>query len=576
MDAPKVILPNELLLAILEQLVADPYADKNHALSLRTTCRLFDKALKPVTLRTLQLEYTRLDKTERSARPPDDNALRRVGHLCRALYLDMMVMRDIGEVNYLKQAFARVPQMHPFIYMLSERYCLNEFSFTEIEYYNRLASMLEHTPNVTAVRLNLPFQLLSQHCRAATMILGNTLKALLQRPEESATVETLVIDNLTDLTLYKLWRNPVDVANFSTILGCLKHLLVSVRRHDDCPHSRFDVAFYLWEMLLKAKQLESLCLVGLDVNDKSELKTTTEGQTKFVGWQNRAMPLSSYRVSLLATLNITYLELRSLEIHPADLMDLFRIVSGSLKELYLDHVYLKSIVRGNGSTPEREVSYWVGPPNIPPPSTGAVWVAPRLREMIRDLRVCRATNLGYDRYLDGTWARPLNEAPTYDIADPCGLSRSLSQRFVEVVFGMKQPDAPDGSPIIHLPPEEDYQHGPENGQEQPLLHLSLPPPPQLPPYSIAKPPQACKKGKWWDAASYLATPHNPTSSWQRSIDGFFPNCNETTLERLQAFADEAYDGMQLVSELHRQDEEIEGSGAAMPTAAPPNSPLIYE
>ncbi|KAI5925408.1 hypothetical protein F4810DRAFT_660431 [Camillea tinctor] len=572
MDAPKVTLPNELLLAILEQLVADPYADKNHALSLRTTCRLFDKALKPVTLRTLQLEYTRLDRTERSARPPDENALRRVGHLCRALYLDMMVMRDIGEVNYLKQAFARVPQMHPFVYMLSERYCLNELSFTEIEYYNRLAGMLEHCPNVTAVRLNLPFQLLSQHCRAATMILGNTLKALLKRPEESAIVDTLVIENLTDLTLYKLGRNPVDVANLSNILGHLKHLLVSVRRHDDCPYSRFEVAFYLWEMLLKAKQLESLCLVGLDVNDKSELKTTTEGQTKFSGWQNRAMPLSSHRVSSLAMLNITFLELRSLEIHPADLMDLFKIVSGSLRELYLDYVYLKSVIRGNQSAAEREISYWVGPPNIPAPTAGAVWIAPRLREIL-DLRVCRASNLGYDRYLDSSWAKPLSEVPKYDVVDPCGLSRSLSQRFVEVVLGMKQPDAPDGSPIVHLPPEDTHHQdfGFGVGQQLTLLHAPYPPS-----YLPTNPPSRPLESKWWDAASYLATPRNPTSSWQRSIDGFFPNCNETTLERLQAFADEAYDGMQLVSELHRQDEEIEGRGAAMPTAAPPNSPMIHE
>ncbi|KAI1505281.1 hypothetical protein F5X99DRAFT_416061 [Biscogniauxia marginata] len=561
MDVAKPYLPNELLLTILEQLVADPYADKNHALALRTTCRLFDKALKPVTLRTLQLEYTRLAKHERTARPPDEDALRRVGHLCQALYLDMMVMRDIGEVNYLRQAFARIPQMRQFVHMLFESYCLNEYSFTEIDYYSRLTAMLEHTPNVTAVRLNLPFQLLSQHCRTSTMILGNTLKALAQRPEESAPVKTLVIENITDLTLYKLWRNPLDVANFSYVLGGLKHLLVSIRRHDDCPYSRYELAFYVWKMLLKAKQLETLCLVGLDINDKTEVRTASQGQVKFDGWQNRAVPLCSFRVSIFASLNITYLELRSLEIHPTDLIDVFRIVRHSLKELYLDRVYLKSFVVSGQWDPESDLSYWIGLPNMSPPNTGAVWVAPRLREMKLDLRVCRATNLGYDQYLDGARGDPPYEGPTYDLADPCGLSRSLSQRFVEAVMGMKQPDAPDGSPVVYLPPEDNQ-----------FLPQDLPP-------VLAdreRPPPEAGKDRWWDAASYLATARNPTSAWQKSIDGYFPNCNESTLEKLQAFADEAYDGMQLVSEMHARDEDIEGRGAAMPTAAPPNSPMVHD
>ncbi len=89
-------LPPEIVLTILEYCVANHYGDKNSLLSLRTVCKLFDHVLKPFVLQTLQLEFTRLDKVSRSCRLPDETALRRIGHLCQALYLDLMVIRDDG------------------------------------------------------------------------------------------------------------------------------------------------------------------------------------------------------------------------------------------------------------------------------------------------------------------------------------------------------------------------------------------------------------------------------------------------------------------------------------------------
>lgn len=91
-------LPPEILITILEHCVANYYNKKNEFLQLRTVCRLFDDILKPYGLHTLQVDYTRLDKSAKSNSPPlDVAALDRAGRFCRALYIDMMLIRDEGQ-----------------------------------------------------------------------------------------------------------------------------------------------------------------------------------------------------------------------------------------------------------------------------------------------------------------------------------------------------------------------------------------------------------------------------------------------------------------------------------------------
>ena len=84
------------MLQILGYCIENHYADKNSLLGMRRVCKFFDSVLKPVVLQTLQLEYTRLDRTSTKSRPPDEAALWRIGHHCQALYLDMMMIRDEG------------------------------------------------------------------------------------------------------------------------------------------------------------------------------------------------------------------------------------------------------------------------------------------------------------------------------------------------------------------------------------------------------------------------------------------------------------------------------------------------
>ena len=87
-------LPPEILITILEYCVANHYNKKNDLLELRTVCRLFDEILKPYGLHTLQVDCTRLMRSPQLSADP--SALARAGPHCRALYLDMMLIRDEG------------------------------------------------------------------------------------------------------------------------------------------------------------------------------------------------------------------------------------------------------------------------------------------------------------------------------------------------------------------------------------------------------------------------------------------------------------------------------------------------
>ncbi|KAK8125117.1 uncharacterized protein PG998_000876 [Apiospora kogelbergensis] len=489
------ILPPEIVLSILEHCVINHYGDKNSLLGLRTVCRLFDDIIKPYVLRTLQLEFTRLDKVARHERPLDDDALGRIGHLCHALYLDLMLVRDDGEVNYLSKIFSAVPSMEAFVTTLRDRYCLNEASFTEVDYRDSLGKLLGHTPNVSAVRLNLPFQLISKHCRAATMILGNTFEALAQRPEESERVRTLVLENVTDTTIVKLWRNPRDVRNIIDAFSALENLLISVRRHEEGPAQTLNFRHRLWEMIGKAPNLESLCLISLDWDDGSfePLKETTQRDCTIDDWHFRSIPtIRKPPKSVLSQL--TYLELRRVEVPGCGLLSMFECFKDSLKELYLNQVYLKKVHDANTPGTTNDV-LWIGLPNTRPAQDHR-WIATCLRQMELRLRVCRVASLGYDQYVTGQEPHAM---PDYDLSDPSGLGRSLEQRFVEVVSGIQQPSAPDGSPVAYWPEEEG----------------------QVWAYADKDRPQDMQP-RDWSAPHYFSTQKNPTSGWQKTIDCQFP------------------------------------------------------
>ncbi|KAI1102364.1 hypothetical protein F4804DRAFT_267602 [Jackrogersella minutella] len=519
-------LPPEIVLQILEFTVVSLYNSKNQLLRLRTVCKLFDEVLKPFALRTLQLEFTRLDKTERRLRPPSDDALRRIGPLCRALYLDMMVVRDEGEVRFLGDMFSQVPTMETFVSSLRNRYCLNPSSFTEVDYRRELGYMLYRAQNVTAVKLNLPFQLVSPgQYRAATMILGNSFEALAQRPEGSETLKTLVLENLSDMSVVSLWRNPQDVKNIIGAFSDLRNLFMSVRRNEEGQAHTINFRNRLWEMIGKAEKLESLCLVDLDADEKHywDVKTSSQRDSTLEDWQFKCIPtIRKPPKSVLP--HLACLELRQVEVMGCGLLSMFKCFVNSLRELYLDGVYLKTVYSAE-SPQDANNTLWIGLPNVRPPPNHR-WVATYLRQIRAQLRVCRVANLGYDQFVMGE--EPVENNASYDLVDPSGLHRSIEQRFVEVVTGYKQLPAKDGSPVCYFPEEESQEAWALPDRTRPAGGLRV---------------------EDWNASYYLATQRNPTSAWQRSIDSQFPNCNQFTLNALHNFADNAYNGMTMLNRM---------------------------
>ncbi|KND90149.1 hypothetical protein TOPH_05132 [Tolypocladium ophioglossoides CBS 100239] len=510
-------LPRELIDAILRQCVA--HGSKNDVLVLRLVCRVFERTLKPYACRTLGLDFSRLSRLSGFARPQMD-ALQTIGYHCKSLYIDLMVLRDDMEVEFLETVFARMPSMTEFCQTMQKKYCLNESSFTEMDYFDALETMLFNCRDVDRLRLNLPFQLVGRHVNAATMILANTLKAFANRPEEdSADLKVLVLENVTDVAICHLWMNPSDVMNIMSVLAALEHLVMTLRRHENEPPRVGWFGSCMWNLIENAELLKSLCLIGMDHDDRPPrgLKQTKFWQLPVDEWRARSLPAP--RVYLT---NLTCLELKRIEILPEVLIKIAEDLGDSLQELYLNELYLKTEQSRDWNQDSQKV-LWVGIPNQRP-GDDCHWIAMALRCAVPHLRICRASFLAYDHYLRDN----VSGSPEFDIADPCSLGRSISQRFVEVVTGVRQPNAPSGEPIEYLPRDFRDDH---------RLGASLRPRTRAP--RIAE----------YDTNAYQTAVANPTSQWQKSIDGVFANCNSNTLDELHYIAETACQGM---NEMHRR------------------------
>lgn len=433
-----------------------------------------------------------------------------------------------GEVEYLSNIFKKIPDMKPFVSGLYERYCMNDASFTEAEYRDHLGNLLEKAMHVEAVRLNLPFQLISKHVHASTMILGNTMEALARRVEDSAPLKTLVLENLTDIGIVRLWRNPQDVKNIMDAFAHLEHLLMSVRRHDGERYHTIGFQQRLWEMIGKAGKLKSLCLISLNMDELpfQQVKHTSQRDCTLSDWNFRSIPtIRKPPKSVLPYL--ASLELRRVDVQPCGFLSLFKCFGDSLKELILNHVYLKTI--HNPHEPAvTDKDLWIGYPNqLPPPNHS--WIAMTIRELNITLRVCRVTNLGYDQYTVGGLPQ---DGPKYDLLDPSGCGRSFDQRFVEVALGIKQPSTNESRPVEYWPEEAESTWAYADKERQQIRRRD------------------------WDAVSYLSViNNNHTSCWQKTIDGYFPNFNQFTVDELHRFADTACEGMEEVS--RQNDAELD-------------------
>ncbi|KAH8174043.1 hypothetical protein LIA77_05462 [Sarocladium implicatum] len=518
-------LPQELLEDILEQCVAG--GTKNGILSLRLVCRAFNYGLKSYGLKTLNLDFTRLNKALDETRPTYE-ALQTIGYECQSLFIDLMVLRDEQEVEFLTTVFRRIPSMHKFCDTLQQRYCLGDATFTEIEYYQKVEELLFNCRGIERIRLSLPFQLIGRHCNTSTMILANTFKAFASRPEEdSAQVKVLVLENVTDIAICHLWVNPMDLRNIMKMLEAVEHLVLGLRRHETDPMKVGLFGGCLWNLIDYAVCLRSLCLTALDHDDRPPrgLKQTRRWQSPVEDWRATALPIPHTHLE-----NLTRLELKRIEILPESLIRMAEDLGDTLEELYLNEVYLKTEQSRDWNADSQKI-LWVGLPNTRPVADSK-WMAMALRVALPKLRICRASFLAYDLYLH----EDMNTHPDFDLIDPCGLGRSISQRFVEVITGIQQPNQPSGDPIEFLPLDSKQDH----------LLSSLRPRPR--PTRVTD----------YDTNAHQSAVENTTSGWLRSIDGYFPNVNSNTLDELHYIADTACKGMTEVQSRRREWETGEG------------------
>ncbi|ROT41569.1 hypothetical protein SODALDRAFT_331316 [Sodiomyces alkalinus F11] len=534
------VLPTELLDAILQQCIDQ--GPRNDVLELRLVCSAFDCYLKPYVCRTVALEFSRLSAAS-GRRRPDPDALQTIGKHCKALYIDLTILRDEFEVEFLSTIFDEVPSMTHFIRTLQNRYSMCETSFTEIEYRRVVEEVLFNCRYIERLRVDLPFQFVDQRCNAATMILANTFSVLADRlsEEDSVPLRTLVLENLADPTIDNLWINPCDVFNIMRVLLHLENLVMTIRRPR---HTSL-----LWHLTRHAEHLRTLCLIGNDDDRRPPrgLKQTKAWHVPLLEWHARSLPEPPLTgrdgQALLILPHLTCLELKRLELAPDVLPAIAQAFGSTLRELYLNEVYLKA-EQGRHINPDSTQFLWIGLPNQRP-GPDDLWMAMLIRSRCPSLRICRAAFLGYDQLIrddvlhhngadiHGTTGTLSFASPEFDFLDPSGLGRSVAQRFVEVVLGIAQPRAPppDGRPITYLPPSPKDDH---------LLDELRPRPPAF-------------RAADYDVNAYQTAVHNPTSRWQRSLDGVFPSCNAGTLAELHYIAETASQGMSEIQRGRRQE-----------------------
>ncbi|KAH8789178.1 hypothetical protein BGZ57DRAFT_755021 [Hyaloscypha finlandica] len=503
-------LPAELLNLILLWDIRMCRCEKNSILPLRLVCKAFDEILKPYVFKTIQLEFSRFLRQRRGAIEAKD--WDEEGKIARdlqgngsgldvALYLDLMVVRDEEEITRLTNVFQglipKVPELVPLLASL-RKYCMNESTFDETDFKELVENVLDATPNMRRLKLNLPFQVVGQQSRTATLLLATTIAALTKRPEEAKGLDTLVLDHVSDTTIIDICNNPMDLGNAIQAFSGLKHLVLSMKRQEARDARQVVFTKHLWFLIRKATDLESLCLIGWNVKRDIATRTHLHGVSANV-WNMRSLP---FHVDESRTSSrLRFLELKRVDIDPRSLLNLVAESARSLKELYLNEVYLKvGDHNASGGT-----SLWLGHGDLRK-TEDVIWVAQDLRKIEGlELDVLRATGLGYDEFDPET--NPMH--PNYDLVDYSGRNRPFDQRFVEAVLYFEDPSQPEQ----HTLP--------------PLNHL--------------------RKEKEYDAETFQKS-HNTTSHFKRCIDGYFFNHNEQALKELQNIITVADRGMTLLSE----------------------------
>lgn len=403
------------------------------------------------------------------------------------------------EISRLQTAFSGVVETFPdmtTVFTSLHQYCMNKATFDEIDFKRTLTGILGTTINTNCFKLNLPFQFVGQASRSATILFATAVQCIINRPEGSKPIETLVMGHMSDTTLLDIYQNPMDLQNTIRVFKPLKHLIISLKRQEASRASQMKFAAGLWRIITEATHLESLCLIGWNSKRSTFRRKHESG---FDGdsdnWRMRCLPYRELDNGSRNLKHLTCLELKRVDVEADALLKMIRNCSASLKELYLNEVYLK--------IHETEAfSLWIGHgPEIHKPQE-EIWIATELRAMPGlKLTILRATALGYDEY---TSTPDIDNVHEFDLDDPSGQHRSFDERFVETARG------------------------------------------QLPSATIITKPK-----KDYDVDTFQDY-HNTTSLWKSSIDGIFYNNNERALDELKNIISIVERGMSLLtSEIER-------------------------
>ena len=469
---------------------------------------------------------------------------------------------SLEEIARLSDVFSgiiqKVPEMQPLLLSL-RRYCMNDTSFDETDFKKVMDGVLERAPNLARLRINLPFQVVGRQCQTATLLLATTFECIARRGlqneldvdekgVEYKNIETLVLDHVTDTSVINICHNPRDLQNTIHVFSGLQNLTLSIKRQEVRASRQTAFAQQLWFLLRKATQLESLCIVGWNV--KRDITTRRHRHSVSFGeWSMRCLPYDSEPLHRLN--NLKFLELKRLDIDPRSLLALIEENSASLKEVYLNEIYIKVI----GSSELSNTSLWIGNPDTQRPQESC-WVAEALRDMEGlDLEILRVTGLGYDDF-----DPDMHSAyPNYDLVDPSGYNISFDQRFVEAVSSKKDAALPVNSPSLETPALPSISSLPFNASATlavPVTELDRAEAPYIPAFDdqVQKiavdtelaPLQGHTTPILYDAVTFQQD-HNTTSQFKGCLDGYFYNHNEQALRELQRIIEIADKGMDLIS-----------------------------
>lgn len=252
---------------------------------------------------------------------------------------------------------------------------------------------------------------------------------------------------------------------------------------------------------------------------------------------------------------LTRIIVKRLDIFAISLVSLIQSNASSLKELYLNEVYLKL----NTEMQLTHVPLWIGQHGLDKRpwaerSKSAIWIAENLREMEGlNLEVLVATGLGYDDYRPGQ-SNP--DQAAYDLVDPMGLGRSFDQRFVQASMRNElQHEAlsaciGESSEVQPKTKIDDFQMSKDLSVQMrsQVDH-------QLSKDGTLIRPDGHLHPIKYDVVTFQEV-HNTTSQFHKCIDGHFYNHNDRALKELQSIIEMADRGMRLI------DAEIDRSHAA--------------